>query len=256
MSRFGNLEFGSGHEMASAAKPLLKDESYFLQQAQTAFENGRFEEALRSYAKVLEFNARSATAWSGQVRSLIELGEFSEARVWVDKALASFPDDAELLAAKAVALARTGDLQGALSYSDAAVEARTSTPYIWLSRADVLLARKEKRAEYCFEKAFAIANRNAVVLWLGARVLAFYEHFAKALKLALEALNLDGCRAVFWLEVGHCQMQLGLITQAQNSFEQARELDPESPAQRFINETAAKGLLDKLAGHWRQWFQR
>ena len=220
------------------------------------FEHGRFEEALRGYAKVLEFNPRSAAAWAGQVRSLIELAEFTEARVWADKALASFPDEPELLAAKAVALARDGDLQGALSFSDAAVESQSSTPYIWLARGDVLLARREKRAEYCFEKAFALAGNSPVMLWLGARVQAFYRHFARALKLAVEALNQDPGRAVLWLEAGRCQMQLGLLAQAENSFEQARELDPDCPAQRYLNEAAGKGFLDKLAGRWRQWVQR
>ena len=256
MSRFGNLEFGSGEEETPRAAPLLKEETRFLRQAQHAFESGHFEEALRAYAKVLEFNARSAEAWCGQVRSLIELAEFDEARVWADKALAHFPDDPDLLAAKGVTLARAGDLQGALSYSDSAVESERQSAYVWLARGDVLLARKEKRAEYCFEKAFAVGGKTPLLLWLAARVQAFYQHFAKALKLALEALNVEPARAAFWMDAGRCQMQLGLITQAQNSFEQARELDPECSAQQYLNETAAKGLLDKLAGRWRQWFQK
>jgi len=40
-----------------------------------------------------------------------------------------------LLAAKAVALARGGDLQAALAFSDALSEERGDTPYIWLARA-------------------------------------------------------------------------------------------------------------------------
>src|SRR5947209_339646 len=131
MSRFGNLEFGSAQESSRLEESSGKPELHFLAEAQAAFENGHFEQALRSYAKVLEFNQRSAAAWTGQVRSLIELGEFGEAQVWADKALSSFPDEPELLAAKAVSLARTGDLQGALSFSDAAVESQISTPYIW-----------------------------------------------------------------------------------------------------------------------------
>src|ERR1051326_3034832 len=138
MSRFGNLEFGSAQEQSRTGETPAKTGGYYLQEAQTAFENGQFEKSLRGYAKVLEFNSQSAVAWTGQVRSLIELGEFREALVWADKALASFPNEPELLAAKAVSLARVGDLQGALSYSDAAVESQTSTPYIWLARGDVL----------------------------------------------------------------------------------------------------------------------
>jgi tetratricopeptide (TPR) repeat protein len=256
MSRFGNLEFGSGEQNSKLNEAPSRGDLHFLQEAQDAFENGRFADALRAYSKVLEFDPQSATAWCGQVRSLVELGEFSEARVWADKALAVFPEEPELLAAKAVTLARLGDLQGALSFSDAAVESRTSTPYIWLARGDVLLARKEKRSEYCFDKALALAGENWFVFWLTSRVHAFYEHFARALKFAQQALTSDPGRAVLWLQVGKCQLQLGLVTQAHNSFEQARELDPDSSAQECLNEAADTGFVDKLAGRWRQWFHR
>lgn len=256
MSRFGNLEFGSEHESSQKPETIVRDERYFLGEAQTAFESGRFEPALRAYAKVLEFNPKTAAAWTGQVRSLIELGEFAEARLWADKALGYFPEEPELFAAKAVALARSGDLQGALAFSDAAVESQTNTPYIWLARGDVLLARKEKRAQYCFEKALALAGRNWFVLWLTARIEAFYEHFSRALKCTLEALSFEPGRAVLWVEAGRCQMQLGLVTQAQNSFEQARELDPDCVAQECLNAAADTGFLEKVTGRWRRWFRR
>ena len=120
MSRFSNLEFGDESEdQAPEQKALVKDEAYYLAEARTAFENGNFESALRLYSKVLEFNPQNAIAWASQVRMLIELGEYREAKLWADKALERFPREPELLAAKAVALARSGDLQGALAFSDA-----------------------------------------------------------------------------------------------------------------------------------------
>ena len=154
MSRFNNLEFSEEfdgqlqHQQSGGAKPAVKDEAHFLSQAQSAFECGQFEEALRSYAKVLEYNPTNPLAWSGQVRMLIELNEFQEAKQWSDKALERFPNEPELLAAKAVTLARLGDLKAALAYSDASLEERGETPYVWLARGDVQLAREEKRAEY------------------------------------------------------------------------------------------------------------
>src|SRR5829696_437958 len=161
MSRFANLEFGGESEDQSQhAKALLKDESFYAAQAQTAFEEGHFESALRLYSKVLEFNPQNTAAWTGQVRMLVELGEFKEAKLWADKALERFPHEAELLAAKAVALARSGELQGALSFSDAAMEERGDTAYVWLARADVLLAREEPRADYCLEKALQLTPGN------------------------------------------------------------------------------------------------
>src|SRR5438046_6221308 len=115
MSRFGNLEFGNESEEQSQ-KPagLVKDDGYYMAEARSAFENGDFEAALRLYSKVLEFNPHNAAAWTSQVQMLIELGEFKEAKLWADKALERFPREPELLAAKGVALARSGDLQGAL----------------------------------------------------------------------------------------------------------------------------------------------
>jgi len=171
MSRFGNLELG-GHEdqWQQEQKPLAKDEAYYWTQATTAFQNGDFEQALRMYSKVLEFNPQNVAAWTAQVRMLIELGEFREAKLWADKALERFPNAPELLAAKAVALGRSGDLQGAIAFSDASIEERGDTPYIWLARGDVLLARKEQRADYCFEKAMALAPKDWFVAWMAARI--------------------------------------------------------------------------------------
>src|SRR3954469_12306995 len=102
MSRFGNLEFGNDFQDDSSNE--LKGEPHFVSEAKDAFERGDFEYALRAYAKVLEYNPRNVAAWAGQVRMLIELGEFQEAKVWSDKALEQFPRDPDLLAAKAVAL--------------------------------------------------------------------------------------------------------------------------------------------------------
>src|SRR5215831_17818972 len=103
MSRFGNLEFGDESEAYShSQKALVKDEAYYLAEARSAFENGNFESALRLYSKVLEFNPQNAVAWASQVRMLIELGEYREAKLWADKALERFPHEPELLAAKAV----------------------------------------------------------------------------------------------------------------------------------------------------------
>src|SRR6266542_7118158 len=164
MSRFVNLEFGDEHEDHSHdhQKGLVKGEAHYLAEATAAFENGEFEPALRRYSKVLEFNPQNAAAWTGQVRMLIELGEYGEAKLWADKALEKFPHEPELLAAKAVALGRSGDLQGALVFSDASIEERGDTPYVWLARGDVLLAREEARADYCFDKALLLAPHDWV----------------------------------------------------------------------------------------------
>lgn len=247
MSRFSSLEFSDDHESQDNRQAGLKDEAYYVGEATGFFRNGRFEEALRAYSKILEFNPQNTAAWAGQVRMLIELGEFPEAKLWADKALERFQNEPELLAAKAVALGRMGDLKAALAFSDASIEERGDTPYIWLARGDVLMARKERRADYCFEKALAMAGADWFFHWLAARIHAFYNKFATALKYAQQALNLDPTQSVAWLQLGQSQLALGLAGLAERSFDQARELDPACPGlQNAVRAAARLGFAGRL----------
>ena len=210
------------------------------------------------YSKVLEFNPNHTAAWGGQVRMLIELGEFREAKLWADKALERFPHDAELLAAKAVALGRSGDLEAALAFSDAAIEERGDTPYVWLARADVLLARKEQRANYCFEKALVIASGDWFVLWVAARIRKFYEQLSLALKLLQQAVELNATNFFLWFELGECQQALGLVGAARVSFTQAKELNPNFSEAKtnLIRLSSGTGVGAWLSGVFRRLCRR
>src|SRR2546425_2981246 len=227
MSRFNSLEFGEQFDdQLPQQRHLIKGEAFYLAEARSAFENANFEQGLRFYSKVLEFNPQNSVAWTGQVRMLIELGEFREAKLWADKALERFPHEPELLAAKAVALGRGGDLQGALAFSDAAIEERGDTPYVWLARADVLLARNESRADFCFEKALLLAPGDWFIAWLAGRIRHYYEQFAVALKLFQQAVERNAGHFLLWVELGQCQQALGLVGPARLSFTQAQQLNP------------------------------
>ena len=257
MSRFGNLEFNAEFEQESQRQKAVKGEAYYFAEALRAFEQGQFEQALRSYSKVLEFNANNVSAWTGQVRALIELKEYHEAKLWADKALERFPRDAELLAAKAVALGRVGDLQGALAFSDASIEERGDTPYVWLARGDVLLAGEERRADYCFEKALALAPKDWFVAWLAARIRYVYQQFTLALRLVQQALEWDSGRSTLWLLAGLCQQELRLLLPARSSFSRALELNPHcSDAAVALARLSRAGPLDHLGGWWQKLFQR
>jgi len=259
MSRFGNLELGGEHEDLSpdSFRPEFKGEQHYFREAQTAFENGNFELALRQFSKVLEFNPHSATAWTGQARMLIELGEFKEARLWADKALERFPNEPELLAAKAVALAREGDLQGALAFSDSSIEERGDTPYLWLARGDVLLARGETRADYCFEKAIAFEPQSWLLKWLAGRIWFYYRQFAIALKLIQQALEANSSHFLLWLELGRCQLALGLPGPAENSLNQANQLQPHHPeVAQAMRKLKQVSLLQRTLGWFRKSFHQ
>jgi tetratricopeptide (TPR) repeat protein len=255
MSRFSSLEFSENNEGDFNSQQIVKDEPFYFLEAKTAFANGEFEQALRSYSKVLEFNPKNAAAWTGQVRSLIELGEFPEAKLWADKAIEKFPNDPELLAAKAVALGRMGDVKAALAFSDASIEERGDTPYIWLARGDVLLARAEKRAEFCFQKAVLLAPSDWFVQWLASRIHYVHKKFSIALKFAQDALNLNPGNSAVWVQVGNCQFVLGLIVIAENSFAQAQQLNPHCrEATIGLEKISHTGFLSRIGSRFRQLF--
>lgn len=256
MSRFANLEFDGNLEPREEAQAVVKDEAYYLNEARAAFARGQFEPGLRWYSKVLEYNPNNAEAWAGQVRMLIELGEFREAKVWADKALEKLPNAPELLAAKAVALGRLGDLKAALAFSDASMEEQGEAPYTWLARGDVMLARKEKFADYCFEKALMLAGTNWFYAWLASRIYAFYEKVALALKHAQQAITWDAGQSVAWLQAGHCQFALGLASGARASFTQARQLDPQClAAHKALAELDRQGAGAWFSNWWRRHFR-
>src|SRR2546421_10589714 len=153
--------------------------------------------------------------------------------------------------------ARLGHLEEAFAYSDASVGERRETPYIWLARGDVQLARKEKRADYCFDKALALAPKNWFVRWLAARVYAYYKKFALALKLVQEALSLNAAQGVLWLQLGFCQQALGLIGPARTSFDHARQFDAQSPAaDAALRGLYQLGLWDKVRSRCQRIFHR
>ncbi len=259
MSRFGNLELGGQFEgeRRQEQKPLVKDEAWYWSQASMAFENGDFEQALRLYSKVLEFNPQNAAAWTGQVRMLIELGEFREARLWADKALERFRSYPDLLAAKAVALARGGDLEGALAFSDSSIEETGDSSYVWLARGDVMLARREQRADYCFEKAALLAPKDWFVAWLAARIRFYYEQFVLALNLLQQAIEWKAGQFVLWLEQGRCQRELGLLSLAETSFSQARQLNPDClEAASALVALSKRSLFQRGSDWFRQLFKR
>jgi tetratricopeptide (TPR) repeat protein len=196
-------------------------------------------------------------AWTGQVRMLVELNECQEAKLWADKALEKFPHEPELLAAKAVALAREGDLQGALCFSDAAIEERGDTPYVWLARGDVMLARNERRADYCFEKAMLLAPRDWFIAWLAARIRFYYEQFAMALKLLQQAVSWKADHFLLWLEMGLCQKALGLVGPARDSFGLARQLNPQyTEISLHLARLSQVGLWQRFCGFTRGLFSR
>ncbi len=257
MSRFVNLELGGQDEDFSPETRVVKGAAHYFERASEAFANMDFEEALRAFSKVLEYDAGRAAAWTGQVRALIELEELREARKWADKALEKFPNEPELLAAKAVALGRSGELESAMAFSDASVSEQGGTPYVWLARADVLLSCREERAEFCFEKAMVLAAGDWLIAWLAARIRYWHQQFMLALQFAQRAVEWNPGHAPCWMTLAHCQQEIGLVGPARQSLAHVDQLRPRweetRRTRRAVDDT---GFFRRVGGGIRSIFKK
>jgi tetratricopeptide (TPR) repeat protein len=256
--RFANLEFQSPREeprqpvVGSQAGASLAAE--LGARAKDAERWGRFEDALRLYTRVLREDRRQVAAWVGQVQMLVELDECREARVWADKSLELFQNHGDLLAAKAQAVVRLKDQDQALALSDAALAAEGDTPGRWRVRGEVLLARGQRFAGDCFEKAVAHPAADWFEQVVVARVYAYYGRMTNALLHIRAALQLEPAHGYTWLLQGQYQETLGQLAPARDSYAHALDLRPAwEPA------TQALEALDH-GGHWgrrlRGWLRR
>jgi tetratricopeptide (TPR) repeat protein len=255
MSRFVNLEIGgqAGEQSPAQAQAIVKDEAFYQREAQMAFEEADFQKALRSYAKVLEYNSLAAAAWTAQVRMLLELDQCAEANVWADQALERFPREADLLAVKAVVLARLGEMQSALACSDAAIGENGTSPYVWLARGDILLTARETLADYCIDKALMLAPGDWVTAWQAARIRFRHGQFSLALRPLQKAVEWNPAHFLPWLELGLCQEALGLTGAAEKSLTQAHELNRQNgAAAQALARLRSHGTGDRLRGWWRR----
>ncbi len=228
MDRFSQLEFGEvSPERERLQGEPIRDAGYFHKQALKYWLAGEFELALRNYSRVLEKDSTVFDAWVGQVLMLIELGEYSEAIVWADKALELFPEHPELLAVKAIACCRDAKMEKAIAYSDNSLSKEKVTYRVWLARAEVLLNRKNAVTENCISKAISIAgNMTSIAKLEAARLLRKKSCYFAALGYLNEVVKVCPKSALVWYELGCCQTKLGL-PHAKASLEQCLKLRPD-----------------------------
>ncbi len=233
MQRFSRLELNSDHQQvvpASSQRPL-HDEQYWIASARNERQNGLYEGALRYYSRALEADRSLVAGWVGQVQMLIALGEYREADLWGRKALELFKNNAELLAGRAQALCRLGDVTNALASSDLSIAQTGLFSYAWLSRGEVMLVRGERTDIYCFEKATQIDPDWLVRLEIGD-VYRHHHRPAKALTYYRQAVERAADQPHTWFSQARCEVDLGLTAAAKKSLSRCLELSPKHEGAR------------------------
>jgi tetratricopeptide (TPR) repeat protein len=260
-SRFSRLEFDENERRRQQTHEELsgtpkRTAGYYLDEAHTAYRRGEFEQALRLYTRCLGEDRAVVAAWVGQARMLVQLGEYSEARLWSDKALELFRNQGELLACKAQACARLRDFKAAYGASDASLKSPGSSAWRWEARGEVLLARREGLYTECFARALTEPDHDWFDYVIVGEICLFYRHAARALTYLQKAIELKADHAYAWYVLGQCHHALGWTGQAENSFERCVELDPRCEIGRraleyLLRENALARLWRRIGG-WRQ----
>ena len=258
MSRFAHLEFDDKRRAGTApggkGSPI-RNAPYFQAVADRAYLAGDFEVALRNYSRALEQDAAFFEGWLGQVRMLIELGEYEEALVWADKAMEMFPEHPDLLAAKSLASCRIGALDKAIAYSDNAISKKGAGSYVWLARAEALLARNKSTAEHGLRVAVALAGTTAPIVQMECgRTLIRAGSYLAALDYLRAAAAALPKSALAWLALGRCQTALGL-PEAEAALSACLSLRPDwDAAKSALEHLHKRGIFSRMRAAFRRVF--
>jgi tetratricopeptide (TPR) repeat protein len=212
-----------------SALPELHDSAHWMHQAERARRRGDFEEGLRLYSRAVEADRANIPGWVGQARMLIALEEYPEAEMWSKKALELFRDHPELTAARAQALCRVGDMKTAMPLCDAAISKPGQSPYPWIVRGDLMLARRSQAEAHCFDMALQL-NPDWPTLIDITETYLFYNQHAKSLTRIQQALAKAPDQAYCWYLQGICQLASGMDEAGRKSLRHCLDLEPRHPA--------------------------
>ncbi len=263
MSRFKWLEFDDPKAPkpvgAGAPKPPdedrdapgvdMADPRQVLQIADEHYRKLDYEKALKFYSKTLGLDPNVEAAWAGQLRCLLDLGENPEALTWATKAQKLFPKNADVISARALALARVGNIPEAIAFSDGAMKHEKVGWFFWVARGEILALSGSSNAEFCMVKGRESAPNDWMVLLKVAEAYSRVSQPEKAVPLFKKVLSVQPDLAEVWYEQGKIQMELGFTGEAAFSFEKAQKLSPHNHKySRAMNETANMGTSEKIFG--------
>lgn len=234
MGRFDALEFGEAKRHETAAAPAgeaVQDAQYFIDLGDREFFRTAYEPALKAYSRAAGLDPGAEAAWLGQILSLTALQEFREAELWYGNAVEAIGETPDLLAARALVAARTGDFDRACGYSDASLAAEGSGAFPYVVRGEIFLYGG-RNAEYCFDQACNLAQGHWRIRLMIADACVFSGRKSAAhlaAKYLQPALDADPQSAELAFAMGRALLAAGRRRAARTALEQAQALDSALP---------------------------
>ncbi len=242
--RFSWLEI-SAREVKVSPAESQRESSYHLSEGERRYYEGFYEQALRSYARALQYDRGLVPAWAGQVKCLLQMEEWEEAETWVNNALTYHPQAADLLALKSIVLVEKGEKDKALAYSDASFNYKSETGFVWLARAYVLLSlNREKTAQTCMEQVVTKDCQDWRVLMEAGRLYLRAGRSSLAVRFLHQAVTICTDNAYLWFLLASAYQKLHLRSRVRFCCEQALRLRPSFPeAQEMFNNAQGLGCF-------------
>ncbi|MFH1547276.1 MAG: tetratricopeptide repeat protein [bacterium] len=252
-SRFSRLEFVDKNNTLEQSK-AKEDYSYkesteknHIKKAEEYEMFGDHEKALQTYAAALNENPLALDAWVGQIIALLRFQEYTEAEVWVNKAMEKFPQNPRLLSLKSIAYFRIGRQSEALMLNDSAMKNKGEFALVWLARGEIMMRFNPAISEQCFHHAIKLPSKTPgkVNLWVG-EVYFLLKKYSLALSYFKKTIAESEKCAWGWYLTGKAYLELGQFDQAKKHFYQALVLYPSKALYQQAPGTIPSGFLGAL----------
>ncbi len=191
---------------------------------------GRFQDALVCFERVLAINGSSAMGWYNRGCVLGNVGGWEEAVRSYNRALEIDPDDGDAWHNKAQALRALRQFPAALECYRRALSLNPRRAATWVRMGDLLLVLNlPEEAQHCYERALRLQPRNAMA-WLGKGCArGQLRRMEEALQCFDHALGMSPENAEAWSHKGNALCALGRFAEAMHCYERALAIAPRQP---------------------------
>ena len=243
------LEIDSNNSIATAELKNLKDNpstklSKKLHEANLLQENGKFDETIGIYQRLLDKYPNCIPALNNLGQVYDEMGELKKALECYDKVLELNPQSLPALNNKAMLCINLEDWENASDSFSKFIDINPNNEYVLANHAFVLikLGEYDKAVENC-KRSLKINPNNPATYSHMAYAYEELEDWENALECYDKSIEIDYNRPITWNNKGSALKKMGEYEKASECYEKALELDPENA---FIWKRAAENY--KLMG--------
>jgi len=190
---------------------------------------GRLDEALTSFDRAIEFNPDFSEAWIYRGAALSQLGRLEEALTSFDQAIQIKPDFSEAWYNRGMALFYLGRYQEAISSFEQAIQIKPEFPEAWNFRGAALsqLGRYEE-ALASYDKALTIKPDFPEAWYDRGNALSDLRRYEEAIASYDKAIEFKPDYHEAWYNRGMALGNLGHLEEAIASYDKALEFRPDA----------------------------